>query len=90
MRAIFLPKVNMLQSLKRNRKYTLRTMPMAMPIVSSDLMTQIEIFGRGVTLFVLFTASLNYLHYKNLREKVEEVQREKLKQSEKKTNKDLP
>lgn len=36
----------------------------------------IRLTGKLLTLFVFFAASLNYLHYKNIREKVEKIKQE--------------
>ena len=36
------------------------------------LIAQSELIGKGLTLFVFFTTSLNYLYYRNLRKQFEE------------------
>ena len=46
--------------------------------LSEILITQSALIGKGLTLFVLFTTSLNYLYYRELRKRIEE--RENLNQ----------
>lgn len=45
--------------------------------LSEVLITQSEIIGKGLTLFVFFAASLNYLYYRGIRIDVENLKKEK-------------
>lgn len=43
--------------------------------LSEVLITQSYLIGKGLTLFVLFTTTLNYLYYRSLRTRVEDTKK---------------
>lgn len=51
----------------QNRKQ-LKTIPQA----SMGIVEYSEIIGKGLILFVFFTSSLNWLHYRNLRQQMDD------------------
>lgn len=51
--------------------------------IGDVLVSQSELIGRSLTLFVFFTASLNYLHYRDIRKRIEEYEKENLKKENK-------
>lgn len=50
-----------------------RTIPCRAASLSEVLITQSELIGKGLTLFVFFTSALNYLYYRSIREDVEKL-----------------
>jgi hypothetical protein len=53
--------------------------------LSEVLITQSALIGKGLTLFVLFTTSLNYLYYRSLRERIEDAKNLNKKDPEEKS-----
>ena len=45
------------------------------PIRAIGIVEQSEIIGKGITFFVLFTATLNWMYYRRLRKKIEDEQK---------------
>lgn len=47
-------------------------LPLSRALASADLIHASEVFGKGIILFTGFYCTLNYMYYKELREKIEE------------------
>lgn len=58
--------------------------------LSEVLISQSAIIGKGLTLFVLFTASLNYLYYRRIRIEAENLNKPKGSKEDKDREKTKP
>jgi hypothetical protein len=58
--------------------------PLPTKAAAFDIVHQSEIIGRGLGLFVLYTATLNYMHYRRIRKAVEQAKDEQKNDKNKK------
>ena len=60
-----------------NQRMLLRTRNTNIIVRANEFEFYTHLIGKGLILFVLFASTLNWLHYKTLREEIEKTQKDK-------------